>query len=76
VGGVRNEDLELKVRYLEESLKDVQKWQHRHTKTFCCDCRKEGVYKIRTIDGFTLYACDHHVDAWVGCSCNGRIIGS
>jgi hypothetical protein len=73
---MKDVDFELKMRYLEESLRDVQGWQQRHTKTFCCDCRKEGVHKVRTMDGFTVHACDNHVNGWVGCSCHGRIIGS
>ena len=79
---MKNRELDSKIHYLEESLKDIEawqqrheQWQHRRTSALCSDCNKEGVHKIRTIDGITVHACSYHVDTWLGCSCNGRIIG-
>jgi hypothetical protein len=72
---LKKRDLESKMLLLEESLKDLEDWQRRHTKAFCFDCRREGIHKIRTIDGFTVRACNYHFESWVGCSCNGKIIG-
>lgn len=57
---------------LKEELKEVLEWQERHTKVFCTDCKKEALYNVRTIDGFSVHSCEKHSDCWVGCNLTRR----
>jgi hypothetical protein len=64
---VKKNESENESNRLKEELKEVREWQERHTKVFCTDCKKEALYNVRTIDGFSVHSCEKHSDCWLGC---------